>query len=133
LKLASENLSFISKQLIERFLCNSESDNISKTLLVNSESEFTKNQFCQSCMISLEPFISNATTGTPILIASIIVIQNESILEGKRQTSDFCRLSIIDTLSNNHKNDTFKSSLYLSLKKSNSFQIHHIFNLSQST
>jgi len=117
--------------LFESLLYRASSVKISKTLLVNSSGDLTKNQFCQDLIISETQLISKATTGTHIDRDSIIVIQNESILEGKRQTSDLCKLSIIDNLSNNHKKLTDVSFLYLCLKDSSSIPSHHIFNLSQ--
>jgi hypothetical protein len=64
-------------------------------------------------MISELAFKSKATTGTHIDIASIIVIQNESIVEGNKKTLDFFKFSIIEFLSNNHKNVTSLSNLNL--------------------
>ncbi|NCO31912.1 hypothetical protein GW891_03880 [bacterium] len=81
----------IFKAFFESVFCKLESLSISKTFRVKSESVFTKNQFCQSLIISFAQCKSKAITGTQIDIASIIVIQNESILEVKRQTSDFSR------------------------------------------
>lgn len=84
-----------------------------KTFSEKSVFDLAKNQFFQSTIISELAFKSKATTGTQIDIASIIVIQNESILEGNIKTLDFSRFSIIVFLSINQRNETLVSNLYL--------------------
>jgi hypothetical protein len=100
-------------EFFERLSSNSSDCNIDNVFDINSLGDFTKNQFCQDTIISFDALISKATTGTQSDSDSIIVIPNESIVELKRKTLDFSKFSIIDFLSNNHKNFISVSDLNL--------------------